>query len=63
MKGDGCGIVVQADGATPLYAARRNGHVEAVRALLGADAAVNQAKVSVEMVDWCGWSVRMLYCL
>ncbi len=39
-----------------MYAASRSGHVEAVRALLGAGASVNQAKVSVEMVDWCAWS-------
>ncbi len=36
----------QTDVATPLYAASFNGHVEVVRALLGAGEAVNQAKVS-----------------
>jgi hypothetical protein len=40
----------QANGATPLYAASQNGHVEVVRALVGADAAVNQATVR----DDCG---------
>ena len=39
-------VVVQTDGATPLYVASKNGHVEAVRALLDAGAAVNQASVS-----------------
>ncbi len=41
-----CGVVVQEDGWTPLCGASWNGHVEAVRALLAAGAAVNQAKVS-----------------
>ena len=45
--GDLCGIVVQAGGATPVYMASQNGHLDAVRALLGAGAAVNQATVSV----------------
>ena len=40
------GCVVQKDGWTPLHAASRNGRVEAVRALLDAGAAVNQASVS-----------------
>ena len=35
----------QTDGYTPLYAASRNGHVEIVRALVGAGVAVNQANV------------------
>ena len=39
-------VVVQTDGATPLYLASQNGHVEAVQALVGAGAAVNQASVS-----------------
>jgi hypothetical protein len=42
--------VWQANGGTPLYAASQNGHVEVVRALVGAGAAVNQARVR----DDCG---------
>ncbi len=38
-------VVWQTDGCTPLYAASGNGHVEVVRALVGAGAAVNQAAV------------------
>ncbi len=38
-------VVRQTDGRTPLYAASLNGHVEVVRALVGAGAAVNQAAV------------------
>ncbi len=33
---------------TPLHAASERGHVEAVAALVGAGAAVNQAEVSVD---------------
>ena len=40
----------QTDGCTPLYVASHNGHVEVVRALVGAGAAVNQARVR----DDCG---------
>ncbi len=42
-----CHVVFQTNGATPLYVASQNGHVpvECVRVLLGAGAAVNQAKV------------------
>ncbi len=40
-------VVVQVNGGTPLYVASLNGHVDAVRALLDAGAAVNQAEVSV----------------
>ncbi len=46
-------MAVQADGATPLHVASQNGHVDAVRALLGAGASVNQATVSVFCV-WIG---------
>jgi ankyrin repeat protein len=38
---------VQADGWTPLLEASWNGHVDAVRALIGAGAAVNHVAVSV----------------
>jgi ankyrin repeat protein len=38
--------LVQSDGLTPLLVASLNGHVEAVRALVEAGAAVNQAAVS-----------------
>ena len=37
---------MQAGGSTPLYLASLNGYVEAVRALLGASAPVNQVAVS-----------------
>ncbi len=37
----------QTDGATPLYIASFNGHVEAVRALVELGAAVNQATVGL----------------
>ena len=49
-------VVWQTDGVTPLYAASDNGHVEVVRALVGAGAAVNQADVCD---DWgcCLYSV------
>ncbi len=45
----GCGclvLVVQGNGRTPLISASQNGHVEAVRTLLDAGAAVNQDDVS-----------------
>ena len=38
-------VVWQTDGFTPLYIASHNGHVEVVRALVGAGAAVNQTDV------------------
>ncbi len=43
--------VWQINGCTPLYAASASGHVEVVRALVGAGAAVNQARVRE---DWGG---------
>jgi hypothetical protein len=52
----GVSAVVQTDGATPLYIASRNGHVEVVRALVGAGAAVNQAKVCE---SWLAFGIRM----
>ncbi len=53
-------VVRQNDGRTPLYIASLNGHVEVVRALVGAGAAVNQAKVRYYLGGcWCsgvcGW--------
>ncbi len=59
---DGCGIAAQASGATPVYAASLNGHVEAVRALLGAGAAVNQAKVSLYHSVWENVGAGCLLC-
>ncbi len=44
---DVCDCVAQTTGATPLYIASGNGHVEAVRALVELGAAVNQAKVGL----------------
>jgi hypothetical protein len=38
-------VAGQTDGRTPLFVASQNGHVQVVRALLGAGAAVNQATV------------------
>ncbi len=40
-----CGVLLQADGATPLYAASEWGHAECVRALLNRGAAINKAMV------------------
>ncbi len=50
------GVVFQTSGATPLYIASRNGHVECVRALLDRGAVINQAKVGCPawMVKYCG---------
>ena len=50
--------VWQTDGATPLLIASENGHVEVVRALVGASAAVNQAKVRVV----CGGALCSVAC-
>jgi hypothetical protein len=52
VMGGGCGIAAQASGATPVYVASLNGHVEVLRALLVAGAAVNQAAVSVYHSVW-----------
>jgi ankyrin repeat protein len=46
-------VVWQTDGFTPLYIASQNGQVEAVRALVGAGAAVNQADVREDLVFGC----------
>ncbi len=53
-------VVWQTDGWTPLYVASEKGHVEVVRALVGAGAAVNQAAVREDLGGcWCsgvrGW--------
>jgi ankyrin repeat protein len=46
--------VWQTDGAIPLHAASNTGHVEVVRALVGAGAAVNQAAVREDLGGyWC----------
>ena len=54
-----CHVVFQTNGATPLYIACQNGHVECVRALLGSGAVVNQATVGCERsMSWsCGGTV------
>ncbi len=46
----------QTFGSTPLYIASNNGDVKVVRTLLGAGAAVNQARVR-DGLGPCGWSV------
>jgi hypothetical protein len=38
-------LVGQTDGCTPLLVASQNGHMDVMRALVGAGAAVNQARV------------------
>jgi hypothetical protein len=54
-----CHVVLQASGASPLYIASKKGHVECVRAVLGAGAAVNQATVGCarSMARRCGGTV------
>ena len=42
----------QTTGASPLFIASQNGHVEAVRALVELGAAVNQAKVGCSDVKY-----------
>ena len=49
---------LQTDGYIPLCIASENGHVEVVRALVGASAAVNQAKVR----DDCGGALCSVAC-
>ena len=51
-----CRAVLQTNGATPLYIASQNGHVECVQALLGGGAAINQARVrcASSMARHCG---------
>jgi hypothetical protein len=53
-------VAWQTDGCTPLYIASRNSHEEVVRALVGAGAAVNLARVCEHWSGrWCsgvrGW--------
>ncbi len=50
-------VVLQTDGGTPLYVASQNGHVEVVRALVGAGAAVNQAWVRDDCCGWCSFDL------
>ncbi len=50
--------VLQTNGRTPLFAASENGHVEAVRALVGAVAAVNKATVCDDFCGWWCWVLR-----
>ena len=50
-------VVCQTDGFTPLYAASHNGHVEVVKALVGAGAAVNhdvREDLVFEYASMCG---------
>ena len=47
-------VARQTNGFTPLYIASQDGHVEAVTALIGAGAAVNQATVRDDLDGhWC----------
>jgi hypothetical protein len=51
-----CRVVLQTDGATPLFIASQKGHVECARALLDGGAAINQAMVGFasSMARHCG---------
>ncbi len=51
-----CVVVLQTNGATPLFIASGSGHVECVRALLDKGAAINQAMVGCasSMARHCG---------
>ncbi len=51
-------VVWQTHSWTPLLAASDNGHVEVVRALVGANAVVNQRDVGDRWGDCCCWVVR-----
>jgi ankyrin repeat protein len=50
-------VVLQTSGATPLYVASHEGHVECVRALLSGGAAINQATVGAVFptASHCQW--------
>ncbi len=54
---------VQASGSIPLWIASQNGHVEVVRALLGAGADVGQADVSWGMQGGAGCVFAMAQCV
>jgi hypothetical protein len=47
-------VVWQTDGVTPLFVASQSGHIEAVTALVGVGAAVNQAAVREFRLSPCG---------
>jgi hypothetical protein len=55
-------MVAQSGNVTPLHLASQNGHVEAVRALLDAGAAVNQGEVSGDGGEW-PLACAILICL
>jgi hypothetical protein len=56
-----CRVAWQVEGATPLYIASQNGHVECLWALLSGGAATNPATVgSAKSMTWpCGGCVRV----